>query len=239
MPKREKGAIDCEKLSDVIRVSAKYHGGAFSVKNCDYLGVPPGDCGFMEFLKENEAYLAMDRGVVERFNDEEIQELVKLAQEKDNEYARMRITKLLEPMINKCYRKSEEDYYSREEYFAAAVIRIYEYICTYQKKNADFCFLLKKRLIGLNAELRDERNPFHHGLGQYMAKIRRFINDFEGRYGVTPTPQVISEETGIAEKSVRSCLWLIRANDTIIGSSLAEYQTSGGRVSGADGRRRI
>ena len=215
MSRLETNSIDYSKLSEVVWVTAKYHGGAFTVKTCDYLGISPGNRGFLKLLEEHGAYLEPDRKSVERFCDEEIQELVKLAQDGGNEYAKMRITKLLEPLINKCYRRSEGDYYSREDFFMAAVIRLYEYIDTYQKRNADFCYLLKKRLIGLNAELRDECNPFSHGLGQYLGKIRKFINEFEGRYGVTPSAQMIAEETGLADRSVENCLWLLRANETV------------------------
>ncbi|HAG69819.1 MAG TPA: hypothetical protein DCL38_07590, partial [Lachnospiraceae bacterium] len=153
---------------------------------------------------------------VERFCDAEIQELVRLVQEDENDYAKMRITKLLEPVINKCYRKCEAGICNVEDFFMAAVILLHEYIYSYVKKgDADFCYLLKKRLVGLNAKLRDERNVFHHGMGQYMARIRRFVNEFEGIYGVPPSKEAISEELGLSMVSVEHCLWVIRANEAV------------------------
>ena len=215
MPRCENELIELKKLSDVIRVAAKYHAGAFSLKTCDYLGICPGDRDFLRLLEENGAYLYPNEKEVERFCDEEIQELVKLSQDLDNQYAKMRITKLLEPLINKCYRRSEDGCYSHEDYFMAAVVKLYEYIDAYQRKRADFCFLLKKRLIGLNAELRDEGNPFYHGMGQYLGKIRKFITDFESRYGIRPTAQMIAEGMRMSKISVEHCLWVLRANDTV------------------------
>ncbi len=233
MPGCEKESFNVKKLSDVVRVTVKYHAGAFSVRTCDYLGIPPGDTDLLRLLEVYGAYLYPDVKEVERFCDDEIQELVILARDKDNEYAKMRITKLLEPLINKCYRRSEEGYYSHDDYFMAAVVKLYEYIDGYQRKRADFCFLLKKRLIGLNAELRDEGNPFYHGMGQYLAKIRRFIADFESRYDVTPTAQMIAKSLDMSEVSVEHCLWVLRANNTV--SLDAPIQKEGARKLWNDG----
>ena len=215
MPKYETDRKDTAMLADVIRLAVKYHEGAVTEKTCYYVGVSPGDMEFLKLLEEQGAYIVPNDNTVERFCDEEIQELVKLAQEEDNMYAKMRIAKLLEPVICKCYRNPDEQCYTFDDFFMAAVVRLYEYIDSYRKKGADFCYLLRKRLVGLNGELRDAGNPFYHGMGQHIGRIRRFIAEFESRYDVTPTEQMIAEETGISEKSVKSCLWLMRANETV------------------------
>ena len=216
MQKDENCSFDEKKLSEVIRIAARYHKGILYVKTCDYFGINPGDPCFLRVLEENGVCLDFDRSKVEKFVDDEIQELVKLVQDDDNMYARMRIIKLLEPVINKCYRKPEGEYYTRDDYFCAAVLRLYDYIDSYEKKGAPFCYLLRKRLAGLNGELRDESNPFYHGLAQYVGKIRTYISDYEARYDITPTEDMIVEATGICRASVQSCLWVIRANDEAV-----------------------
>ncbi len=72
MPSCKNESIELKKLADVIRVTVKYHAGAFSVKTCDYLGVWPGERDFLRLLEENEGYIYPDEKEVERFCDEEI-----------------------------------------------------------------------------------------------------------------------------------------------------------------------
>ncbi len=119
------------------------------------------------------------------------------------------------PLIISCYRRDEEGTYSREEFHIAGIIRLYEYIGNYEPGRGFFCYLLKKRLVGLNAELKDESNPFKHGMGQYLGKVRRFVSDYEGRTGKMPPAKVVAEETGISMVSVENCLRVIWANDMV------------------------
>ena len=209
-------AVNMANLEAVVKIAGKYHDGRLSVKSCDYFGISPSDDDLSSLLEKHEIAVDYDRGVVERYIDEEFQELVVLAQRDDNEYAKMRIAKLAELLIQRSYRNPEGTVYDRDEFFMAAVLLLYDYIESYQRKpGVFFLFLFRKRLINLNTELRDEKNMFTHGMGQYLGKVRRFMSDHEGQYGIIPDEQKIAEGIGISRVSVKNCLWVIRANDAV------------------------
>ena len=216
MQVNELDAVELTNLEDVVLIAGKYHDGMLSVKTCDYFGISPYDKDFVHLLERNHIELDLNRKVLECYSDEEFQELVVLAQKQKNEYAKMRIAKLTEPLINSSYRNPDGEGYDRDEFFIAAIILLYEYIATYKRrKGAYFLFLFRKRLLNLNTMLKDERNPFAHGMGQYLGKIRRFMSYFEEMYGRIPNVEEIASATGISRISIEHCLWVIRANDTV------------------------
>ncbi len=69
-------SFDEVKLSEVIRISARYHGSRFWLGNCDYMGICPGDRDFLRLLSESGMYLYIDKHEVERFCDEDIKPCV-------------------------------------------------------------------------------------------------------------------------------------------------------------------
>ena len=69
-------AVNMANLEAVVKIAGKYHDGRLSVKSCDYFGISPSDDDFSDMLERNEITVDYDRGVVERYIDEEFQELV-------------------------------------------------------------------------------------------------------------------------------------------------------------------